>query len=84
MSLQAQVTYDVPPLTAQVARAVFPSGNPVMRMYDELGMLVRDTDFADLFPPQGQPAAAPARLALVTLLQFWEGFTLKGTRPPGG
>jgi transposase len=75
MSLQAQATYQVPGVTAAVARAIFPTGNLVMRMYDELGMLVRDADFADLFPPQGQPAAAPARLALITLLQFWEGLT---------
>jgi transposase len=46
-----------------------------MRMYDELDMLFRDADFADLFPIQGQPAEAPVRLALVTLLQFWEGLT---------
>ncbi len=75
MSLQAQAMYQFPEATAAVARAIFPTGNPVMRMYDELRMLVRDADFTDLFPPQGQPAAAPARLALVTLLQFWEGLT---------
>lgn len=75
MSLQAQATYQVPEATAAGAHAIFPTGNLVMRMYDELGMLVRDADFADLFPPQGQPAAAPARLAMVTLLQFWEGLT---------
>jgi hypothetical protein len=38
-------------------------------------MLFRDADFTDLFPAEGQPAEAPARLALVTLLQFWEGLT---------
>ena len=38
-------------------------------------MLVHDGDFADLFPHQGQPAEAPARLALVTLRQFMLGLT---------
>lgn len=38
-------------------------------------MLVADRDFVDLFPSQGQPAASPARLALVTLLQFMEALT---------
>jgi len=47
----------------------------VMQMYDELDMLFRDVDFIDLFPKDGQPAAAPVRLALITLLQFWEGLT---------
>ncbi len=76
MSLQPQAIYLVPAETARVARAIFPTGNLVMRMYDEFGMLFHDRDFADLFPIQGQPAEAPARLALVTLLQFMEGCTL--------
>ena len=83
MSLRANATYQVPEATAAVARAIFPDGNPAMRMYDELGMLVRDAEFADLFPPHGRPAMAPVCLALVTLLQFWKGFTLKGTRSAG-
>jgi len=75
MSLQPQALYCVPENTARVARAIFPEGNLVMRMYDELGMLFRDSDFADMFATQGQPAESPVRLALVTLLQFWEGLT---------
>jgi transposase len=75
MSLQPQVIYCVPDETARVARAIFPDGNHIMQMYDQLGMLFRDADFSDLFPAEGQPAEAPARLALVTLLQFWEGLT---------
>ncbi len=75
MSLHVQDEYQVPVETANVARAIFPDGNPVMHMYDELGMLLHDADFADLFPSQGQPAASPVRLALVTRLQFWEGLT---------
>ena len=46
-----------------------------MRIYDELGMLFHDHDFLDLFPIQGQPAEAPARLALITIVQFMEGLT---------
>src|SRR5687768_11145429 len=75
MSLQPLASYCVPETTAQVARAIFPEGNPIMRMYDELGMLFQDRAFADLFPRQGQPAEAPVRLALVTILQFLEGLT---------
>ena len=75
MSLRPQVIYLVPAETARVAHAIFPKGNLVMRMDDELGMLFADRDFADLFPIQGQPAAAPARLALVTILQCMEALT---------
>jgi transposase len=75
MSLQPRESYPIPEETAQVARAIFPKGNLVMRLYDELGMLVQDQAFADLSPIQGQPAEAPTRLALVTLLQFMEGLT---------
>lgn len=75
MSLHPQTNYHVPEDTARVARAIFPQANLVMRMYDELGMIFDDSEFADLFPVQGQPAEAPARLGLVTILQFMEGLT---------
>lgn len=75
MSLQPSEVYQVPEETDRVAHAIFPNGNVVMRIYDDLGLLLRDQDFIDLFPAEGQPAEAPARLALVTLLQFMEGLT---------
>jgi transposase len=62
----------VPADTARVARAAFPKGNPLMRMRDELGAIYDDEVFAHLFPTRGQPAEAPWRLALVTILQFAE------------
>ena len=75
MSLQPQAVYVVPEDTARVARAAFPKGNPYLRMYDELGRLYADQDFAALFPTRGQPACAPAQLALVTLMQFAENLS---------
>lgn len=75
MSLHPQTYYRVPEDTERVARAIFPQANLVMRMSDDLGMIFSDGEFADLFPIQGQPAEAPARLALVTILQFMEGLT---------
>lgn len=75
MSLQARESYPIPEETARVARAIFPKGNPVMRLYDEFGPLFHDRDFADRFPVRGQPAEAPTRLARVTLLPFMEGLT---------
>ena len=75
MSLRPQAVYVVPEDTARVARAAFPKGNPYLRMHDELGRLYADQDFAALFPVRGQPALAPAQLALVTLMQFVEHLT---------
>jgi transposase len=75
MSLQEQAIPDIPPETRRVARAIFPKGNVYMKMREALGTLYRDQDFADLFPPDGQPALAPWRLALVCLMQFAENLT---------
>jgi transposase len=38
-----------------------------------LGTIFQDVDFVSLFPPDGQPAESPVRLALATILQFVEG-----------
>lgn len=65
----------VPEDTARVAQALFPDGHPYLRLTDELGDLFCDESFAPLFPTQGQPALAPWRLALVTILQFAEGLS---------
>jgi len=68
----------IPPIpneTARVARAIFEGDALAIQLRDALGTLYADVDFADLFSPTGQPALAPWRLALVTLLQFAEGLT---------
>ena len=73
MSLQPEAIGPVPEETARVARAAFPKGNLSLRLRDELGTLFQDDLFADLFPTRGQPAEAPWRLALISILQFLEG-----------
>src|SRR5919107_5300537 len=73
MSLRPQSgTPPVPDDTARVARAAFPRGNPYLLLRERLGPVFRDGDFADLYPGLGQPAYAPWRLALVTIIQFRE------------
>lgn len=67
--------HEIPEMTVEVAKAAFPQGNVVMRIRDELGPLFEDFDFAALYPSIGQPAVSPARLALVTILQFMENLT---------
>ena len=46
-----------------------------MQMRDELGTIYEDECFAHWFPNNGQPAEAPWRLALVTIMQFAEGLS---------
>jgi transposase len=75
MSLHAPLGYAIPEQTIQVARAAFPKGNPYMQMHDTLGPIYTNPDFAALFPKTGQPAEAPAHLALVTIMQFAEGLS---------
>jgi len=65
----------IPEETARVTRAAFPRQNPYVCLRDTLGPVFADEQFASLFPERGQPAAAPWRLALVTLLQFAEGLS---------
>lgn len=75
MSLKAQAINPVPQETVRVARAAYPKGNISMQMRDVLGSIYTDEDFADLFPKEGQPALAPWRLALITVMQFVEDRT---------
>ena len=63
----------VPEDTARVAQALFPKGHPSLHRADDVGDLFTDELFAPLFPTHGQPALAPWRLALVTILQFADG-----------
>jgi transposase len=75
MSLHAQEGPPVPDETIRVAHAAFPRGNVYMRIRDELGTIYNDHLFAHLFPARGQPAEAPWRLALTTVMQFAEGLS---------
>ena len=68
MSLHPQESASVPEETRRVARAAFPKGTLCLRIADALGIIYQDTQFAALFPRRGQPAEAPGRLALATVL----------------
>jgi transposase len=75
MSMRPQEISPVPEETARVAHAANPHGNTFMRMRDELGSIYQDPMFTPLFPRRGQPAEAPWRLALVTVMQYMEGLS---------
>jgi transposase len=78
MSLQPKPCYEAPEETARIARAALPQGTLCIRIYDALGTIFQDADFVSIFPPQGQPAEGPVRLALATILQFVEGLSDRG------
>jgi len=69
MSRHPQAPSPIPEDTQRVARAAFPHGNVSIQVADRLGTLYHDAQCAALCPTRGQPAEAPARLALGTLLQ---------------
>src|SRR3978361_684480 len=76
MSLRPQSPLPpVPEDTARVAQIAFRRGNFYLLLRARLGTIFADIEFADLYPKRGQPAYAPWRLALVTLLQFREGLS---------
>jgi transposase len=79
MSLKPSLIEAVPSETRRVARAAFPKGSLYISMRDELGVLFKDADFAELFPRRGQPAFAPWRLALITVMQFLENLSDRQT-----
>ena len=75
MSLKPEGINPVPEETARIAHAAYPKGNVFMHMRDELDTIYQDEIFMHLFSHTGQPAEAPWRLALVTIMQFAEGLS---------
>jgi len=72
MSLNVPLFTVIPDETERVAKAAFPSGNRYLLLRDTFGPLFDSRDFAHLFSIEGRPAEDPARLAVVTILQFVE------------
>jgi transposase len=73
--LQPQPVGSIPDDTLNAAKAAIPGGNTCIKLRDRLGTIFHDSLFEPLFSKRGQPAAAPWRLALVTIMQFAEGLS---------
>jgi len=69
MTCNPTLWYVIPEATARAAQRAFPKGNRYMTMYETLGPMFTNPDFADLYAYRGRPAEAPARLALVLVFQ---------------
>ena len=79
MSLKPSVIEPIPLETVRVAKAAFPKGNLYISIRNELGTLFEDADFSTVYPRRGQPAYAPWRLALITIMQFLENLSDRQT-----
>lgn len=75
MSMWPRKSFEIPVQTVQVAHAAFPKGTLAIRVRDALGEVFCDAQFAELFAARGHPALPPARLAMVTVLQYAEGLS---------
>jgi len=75
MSMRPTLSDAIPPETARIARAAFRKGHPYLALRDTLGPLFADASFSDLYAHQGPAGISPARLAVITLLQFREGLS---------
>jgi transposase len=73
--LKPHAGMEIPEETKRTAKAAFPKGSLYITLRDELGPLFEDDEFANLYPSLGQPAESPARLALITIMQFLENLT---------
>jgi len=72
VSLNALSFYVIPEEIVRVAQAAFPKGNRTLRVRDAIGSLFSRVYFLRLFSNEGRLAQDPARLALITILQFAE------------
>ena len=76
MTLQPQGQWKIPSETVRVAKAALEKGNIYISIYEQLGQLYEDQDFRKLYPARcGKLAFSPAKLALITIMQFAEGLS---------
>ena len=72
MSRTAPLFSVIPEDTERVANAAFPNGNRYLHLRDTFGALCSNADVRHLFHDEGRPGIDPARLAVITILQFTE------------
>jgi transposase len=75
MSMRPTLVDAIPPENARMAQTAFRKGHAYLTLRETLGPLFADASFGDLYAHQGPAGLSPARLAVVTLLQFREGLS---------
>ena len=78
MTLHHQTIEPIPPQTREIAHQAFPKGNLYLTLRDKLGIFYNDSDFAELYSSEGQPALHPWRLALVCVMQYISDLSDRG------
>ena len=72
MCLKVQPPSQMPDETRRIGQHLLDEKNIYRLIGDELFTKLREQDFADLYPSEGQPGLSPVLLAFVTVFQFIE------------
>ncbi|MGW6060324.1 transposase [Streptomyces sp. NPDC055189] len=75
MSMGSGSGWVIPPLTVRMARASNPRGTAAIWVRDRPDELFTDEDFTDWYPADGRRGLSPARLAMVSVLQYAENLS---------
>jgi transposase len=76
MSLASHPASPIPAETRRVPQAAFPRPFRFMQLREQWGTIYAEAACGALSSQRGQPAAAPGRLAVVTVMPFaaaWKG-----------
>ena len=72
MCLKVKQPWQMPNETQRIGQHLLPEKNVYRLIGDELFAKLKEEDFADLYPSEGQPGFSPVILALVMVFQFME------------
>lgn len=75
MTIGYRAGNEIPDMTAEIARTIFPEGNRYMELRDRLGEIYDDEEFAHLFSWKGEVGIPPGQVALVCVLQYMENLS---------
>ncbi|MCA1673177.1 MAG: transposase, partial [Actinobacteria bacterium] len=75
MSMRPRPWPEVPVQTSRVVGKAFPKGTLPIRVRDQLGSWYDDEVFTVAYGVRGRAGISPARLAMVTVLQFTGNLT---------
>jgi transposase len=72
MCLKVQEPWPMPSETERIGRALMGKESAYRLIGDKLFAELREEEFSDLYPSEGQPGLSPVILAFVTVFQFME------------
>jgi hypothetical protein len=75
MSIKPPRPYPISTEIAAWGANYLSADSPYRLVGDELSMPLHDTDFTDLYHPEGKPALSPILLALVSVFQAFENLS---------